>query len=137
MTCADVHPAQWGGWMLLVATTMMAATTSVVAYSHPQFSIQQLMTASFPHRISDDIYMDPCKAGESGFLLFRSRRAETWPSECVLPAGILALLCRRMPNAADEQLDYYLQYHIIDIKTYMLLIMFVRRLCLLFSTSEA
>lgn len=28
------------------------------------FSIQQLLNKRFPHRISDDIYLDPCKAGK-------------------------------------------------------------------------
>ena len=34
-----------------------------VVYSHPEFTVQQLLSEHFPHRISDDIYLDPCKAG--------------------------------------------------------------------------
>ena len=29
-----------------------------------KFTIQELLTTRFPHKISDDIYMDPCKGCE-------------------------------------------------------------------------
>ncbi len=47
--------------------TLMSLASTV--HSHKtDFSIHQLMDRHFPHRISDDIYMDPCKAGTLSFL---------------------------------------------------------------------
>ena len=38
-------------------------TLTLVTYSHAEFTIHELMNKRFPHRISGDIYLDPCKAG--------------------------------------------------------------------------
>jgi len=51
-------------WIFL--TILVIHLQSTVAYLHPDFSIQQLLSSQFPHRISNDIYMDPCKA--EGFI---------------------------------------------------------------------
>ena len=48
---------------LIVACAFLARP--VTSHTSDNFSIQQLLTKRFPHRISDDIYLDPCKAGKS------------------------------------------------------------------------
>lgn len=48
----------------LVVTTVSAATeVSSGKKTKDGWTVRQLLTQHFPHRISDDIYLDPCKAG--------------------------------------------------------------------------
>lgn len=45
-----------------------SSVPSVSAYRQ-KFSINQLLTRTFPHGISDDVFMDPCKSGRYIILL--------------------------------------------------------------------
>lgn len=48
--------------LVIVASAFLVGPQS--AASADDFSIHELLTKRFPHRISDDIYLDPCKAGK-------------------------------------------------------------------------
>lgn len=50
--------------ILVIVSTLVSGSQAVASRSVEDFSIQQLLTKRFPHRISDDIYLDPCKAGK-------------------------------------------------------------------------
>lgn len=48
--------------LVIVTSAFLVGPQS--AASADDFSIHELLTKRFPHRISDDIYLDPCKAGK-------------------------------------------------------------------------
>ncbi|XP_046641719.1 tolloid-like protein 1 [Daphnia pulicaria] len=48
--------------LAVVASALLVGPQPVESHLAEEFSIQQLLTKRFPHRISDDIYLDPCKA---------------------------------------------------------------------------
>lgn len=54
--------------LLIVTWVVSAGSHQPGARSSDEFTIQQLLTKRFPHRISDDIYLDPCKAGKKVLL---------------------------------------------------------------------
>jgi hypothetical protein len=51
--------------LVIIALAFLIAPQPAESHSTQDFSIQQLLTKRFPHRISDDIYLDPCKAGKT------------------------------------------------------------------------
>ena len=51
--------------LVIVAAAFLIGPQPAESHSDDDFSIQQLLTKRFPHRISDDIYLDPCKAGKN------------------------------------------------------------------------
>jgi hypothetical protein len=51
----------------LVVVTTVSAAAAATSNGKPKdgWTVSQLLTQDFPHRISDDIYLDPCKAGRN------------------------------------------------------------------------
>lgn len=50
---------------VLLRFACLVAVLSTTSAVHRQFSVGELTGKQFPHRISDDIYLDPCKAGNA------------------------------------------------------------------------
>lgn len=60
--------------LAVVASALLVGPQPVESHLAEEFSIQQLLTKRFPHRISDDIYLDPCKAGNKTLSYFSSKQ---------------------------------------------------------------
>lgn len=44
--------------------------TSAVSFNYKsKFTVEELMSTTFPHSISDDVNLDPCKSGTFGMIL--------------------------------------------------------------------
>lgn len=80
-----MHPAATGGsWkdfpfgytalLLLLLTGFHEHQQPGAEAATVDYSIQELLTKSFPHRISEDIYLDPCKAGKEELSEFMEQK---------------------------------------------------------------
>lgn len=62
------------GLAVVASAFLLVGPQPVESHLAEEFSIQQLLTKRFPHRISDDIYLDPCKAGNKTLSYFSSKQ---------------------------------------------------------------
>lgn len=59
----------------LVTFCMSHQLSSAPKHSaHQKFTVEQLMLRTFQNKISDDVFMDPCKSGKILFFKMRSRK---------------------------------------------------------------
>ena len=76
----------------LVVTTVSAVSSAAASSGKPKdgWTVRQLLTQHFPHRISDDIYLDPCKAGKK--YVNRTFAKRLW-RQCLSSSNSLVFSC--------------------------------------------